>query len=83
VEDETLQSYDLLGVGPSFSMFSGPFIQPLETEPKGFVFRGYKNTFTHSCLVLRVTDVLCWSCVAHTVYCKHLHFAAYLQLLSS
>jgi len=78
VEDETLHSCDLLGVDPSCSMFSGPFSQPLEIEHKGFIFRGYKNTFTYTCVMLRVTDVLCWSCVTQTLYCKQLHIAACL-----
>jgi len=58
VEDGTLHGYDLLGIGLSFSVFSGPFIQPLEIEHKGFIFRGYKNIFAHTCLMLRVTHSL-------------------------
>jgi len=83
VEDKTLHSYDLEGVGPSFSMFSRPFNQPLKIEHKEFIFRGYKNKFTHTCLMLRLTDVLCWICSAQTFYGKQLHIAAYLHLLSS
>jgi hypothetical protein len=48
VEDETLHSCDLLGVGPFFNMFSRPFNQPLEIEHKEFMLTGYKNTFAHT-----------------------------------
>jgi hypothetical protein len=70
VEDQKLHSYDLMGVGPFLNMFSRPFSLPLEIEHIEFMFTGYKDTFTQTCLMLKVTDVLYWSCVALTLYSK-------------
>ena len=72
MEYETLHSYDLLGVGPSFSMFVRPLNQPLEIEHKEFLFRDINthllNVKGNRCSLL---EVRCLDFVLQAVtYCS-------------